>query len=75
MTERAMPLPLVKGIWEHDWDPYPTIIRVSMSDGRVVNYCRDIKQPAPKFGKALDRFDRTCQRRKTRMERRAEREK
>ena len=54
-------MPIVNGIWENDWDPYPTIVRVAMSNGRVVNYYRDISKGPPILKKALDHFDATCQ--------------
>ena len=58
---RVMPLPKVTGIWEHDFSTYPDIVRVPMSDGKVVNYYRDIDQPAPVLGKLLDHYNLTCQ--------------
>lgn len=79
MNERiqVLPFPKVHPIWEHDWSVYPDIIRVPMSDGRVLNYYRVIEQPAPILGKLLDHFEKTYlvgyqakEPRKTRIERR-----
>lgn len=79
MNERiqVLPFPKVHPVWEHDWSVYPDIIRVPMSDGRVLNYYRVIEQSAPIMGKWLDDFEKTYhiepqakEQRKTRIERR-----
>ena len=57
---RVLPLPKVKALWQHDWSDYPDMIRVPMSDGTVINYVRDVAQPRPMLGKALDRFSAAC---------------
>ena len=57
---RVMPLPKVTGIWRHDSSKYPEEIRVPMSDGKVIRYHIDIKQPAPVFKDKLDKFTKTC---------------
>ena len=58
---KILPMPCVHGIWEDNWDPYPTIVRVSMTDGKVVNYYRDIGENGPVLKHSLDHFDRTCE--------------
>ena len=58
---QVLPLPTVRGIWEHDFSIYPDIVRIPMSDGKVVNYYREVDQPAPVFRKWLDHYNETCQ--------------
>lgn len=55
---RVMPLPKVTGVWEHDASKYPDVIRVPMSDGRVVKYVIDVKQPHPSFEAAMKNLER-----------------
>jgi hypothetical protein len=50
---RVLPLPKVTGVWKHDTSKYPDVIRVPMSDGRVVKYVIDIEQPHPCLTAAL----------------------
>ena len=58
---RVLPkLPEMKAVWEHGWSEYPDIIYVPMSDGTTVRYVRDVAQPRPMLGKALDRFSAAC---------------
>lgn len=57
---RVLPLPKVTGVWKHDTSKYPDVIRVPMSDGRVVKYVIDVPQPAPVFREKLDRFTKLC---------------
>lgn len=57
---QALPLPKVLPIWDPKHpSKYPPVIRVSMSDGNVINYQIDIPQPAPVLQKDLDRFTGT----------------
>ena len=72
---RILPKPVVHGIWKYDWDPYPTFVRVVMSDGHVIRYVRDIKQPKPVFGRQLDHFDEICQVEKKPRQKRMDRRK
>ena len=51
---RVMPLPKVTGVWKHDSSKYPDVVRVPMSDGRVIRYRIDIEQPHPQLLKAID---------------------
>ena len=44
---RVMPLPKVTGIWEHDCSRYPDLIRIPMSDGKVITYHIDVDLPHP----------------------------
>jgi len=46
---QVLPLPKVRGIWKHRASRYPDVIRVPMSDGKVVKYVIDIEQPHPAF--------------------------
>ena len=63
MKRTGNPLPMVLPIWEHDWSVYPDRVRVSVENGKVLDYVRDVQQPAPVFAEALDRFTETCKRR------------
>ena len=60
MKRNGNPMPIALPIWEHDWSDYPDRVRVSMENGKVIDYVREIKQPAPVFKDALDRFTVTC---------------
>ena len=57
---KVLPLPKVKGVWKNDLSKYPDLIRVAMSDGRVITYRIDIEQPAPVLREKLDRFREMC---------------
>ena len=57
---RILPLPKVTGIWTYDGSKYPDIVRVPMSDGKVIRYVLDIEQPAPVLREKLRRFRNTC---------------
>ena len=57
MSESGQVLPLPRV--HPEWDPekqnrYPDIIRVSMSDGKVVKYRIEVEQPHPQCMKAVD---------------------
>lgn len=54
------PLPMVCPMFEHPWSDYPDKIRVSMENGKVIDYRREIQQPAPVFRDQLDRFSEMC---------------
>lgn len=56
MSNRVNPLPIVLPKHEHSWSKYPDIVRVSMEDGKVINYRIEVQQPAPVFREQLDRF-------------------
>ena len=53
-TIRIMPLPKVTGFWQTEYSDYPDVIRVPMSDGRVITYRREMEQPEPRVMKSLD---------------------
>ena len=55
---RVMPLPKVKGIWDHESSRYPDRINVPMSDGRVVKYVIDVEMPHPCFTAAMRNLER-----------------
>jgi len=55
---RVMPLPKVTGVWKHDCSKYPDIIRVPMSDGKVVKYVIDVELPHPALVAALKNLER-----------------
>ncbi|MBO7711179.1 MAG: hypothetical protein J6S83_11965 [Lachnospiraceae bacterium] len=46
---RILPLPKVTGIWTYDGSKYPDIVRVPMSDGKVIRYVLDVEQPRPRL--------------------------
>lgn len=51
---RVLPLPKVTGIWRHDSSKYPEIIKVPMSDGRIITYHIDIEMPHPQCMEAVE---------------------
>ena len=51
---RVLPLPKVTGIWRHDSSRYPEVIKVPMSDGKVVTYHIDVEMPHPQLMAALE---------------------
>lgn len=55
---RVLPLPKVTGIWRHDSSKYPEIIRVPMSDGRIITYHIDVEMPHPQLMAALENIKR-----------------
>lgn len=55
---RVLPLPKVTGIWEHDSSRYPDVIRVPMSDGKVIKYTISIEMPHPSFEAAIRNIER-----------------
>lgn len=55
---RVLPLPKVTGIWRHDSSKYPEIIRVPMSDGRIISYHIDVEMPHPQLMAALENIKR-----------------
>ena len=46
---RILPLPKVTGIWTYDCSKYPDVVRVPMSDGKVIRYVLDVSQPRPRL--------------------------
>ena len=50
---RIFPLPEVTGIWKYDASTYPEIIKVPMSDGKVIKYVMDVDMPHPSFDAAI----------------------
>ena len=57
---RVLPLPKVTGIWRHEFSRYPDMVKVPMSDGRVISYVIDVDQPAPVLRDSLERFHKMC---------------
>lgn len=57
---RVLPLPKVDARYGKYGGKYPEIIRVAMSDGRVIPYRIDIPQPAPVLKDKLDAFSDLC---------------
>lgn len=51
---RILPLPEVTGIWKYESSTYPDVIKVPMSDGKVVKYTIDVDLPHPSFEKAME---------------------
>jgi hypothetical protein len=57
---QVLPLPKVQGIWESGLARYPDVVRVCMSDGKVIRYRRERGENESMLKEALDRLDRTC---------------
>lgn len=57
MSERALPLPKVTGIYS-DGARYPDTIKVTMSDGKTVRYRIDTDLPHPSFQAAMKNLER-----------------
>jgi hypothetical protein len=57
---QVLPLPKVQGIWESGFARYPDVVRVCMSDGKVIRYRRERGENESMLKEALDRLDRTC---------------
>ena len=60
---RVMPLPKVTGVWKHDCSRYPDMIKVPMSDGKVITYYIDVKLPHPcreAMNKGMERMNKLC---------------
>ena len=55
---QVLPLPKVMPYWEHKHSRYPEVIKVSMSDGKVIRYVIDIEQPHPCFEAAMKNLER-----------------
>lgn len=60
MSERVEPMPIVCPVYEHCWSDYPDKIRVSMKDGKVIDYRREIVQPAPVLAPMVEQFTEVC---------------
>ena len=60
MARRVHPFPVAHPVYEHSFSVYPDKLRVSMDDGKVVDYRIDIQQPRPVLTDALKRFDKAC---------------
>lgn len=60
MNNKANPMPIVRAIYEHSWSQYPEKVRISMDNGKVVDYRIEMKQPVPVFKDMLDVFNETC---------------
>ena len=50
---QALPLAGVTGIWSDPDSIYPDVIRVAMSNGKVVDYRIDVQQPHPAFKRVM----------------------
>ena len=57
-VEKAEPLVSVTTVRECEWNPYPDIVRIPMSDGTVQNYQILVPQPHPAFKKVVDLLDK-----------------
>ena len=55
---RVLPLPKVTGLWQYENSKYPDVIKVPMSDGKVITYRMDVKQPHPCFEAAMNNLER-----------------
>ena len=54
---RILPLPKITGVWRHEFSRYPDMVKVPMSDGKVVRYVIDVEQPGPVLRDGLEKFD------------------
>ena len=57
MSDRALPLPKVTGIYERA-GRYPDVIKVQMSDNSVVQYRIDNGAPHPSFTAEMKNLER-----------------
>lgn len=57
MSDRALPLPKVTGIYS-DGARYTDTIKVTMSDGKTVRYRIDTDMPHPSFQAAMKNLER-----------------
>ena len=57
MSDRALPLPKVTGIYS-DGARYQDTIKVTMSDGKTVRYRIDPDMPHPSFQAAMKNLER-----------------
>ena len=55
---RVLPLPKVTGLWQYENSKYPDVIKVPMSDGKVITYRMDVQQPHPCFEAAMNNLER-----------------
>lgn len=60
MSDRSYPFPVVHPVYLSGFSRYPDRVKVSMEDGKVIDYVREVKQPAPVFKDALDKFTELC---------------
>lgn len=56
--KKAEPLIEMVTIRETDWNPYPDIVRVPMTDGTVQNYQIVVPQPHPAFQQVIHLLDK-----------------
>lgn len=56
---QVLPLADVHGEYK-DWDIYPYKVRVTMSDGKVVDYYKEYIQPKPVLAPQVEKFTQTC---------------
>ena len=57
---QVLPLPKVKGYWIHKASRYPDVIKVPMSDGKVVKYEIAVEMPHPCFTAAMANLKKMC---------------
>lgn len=55
---KAEPLVSITTVRESDWNPYPDIVRIPMSDGTVQNYQIITPQPHPAFKAVINLLDK-----------------
>ena len=60
MSENIKALPEVACFYEHDWSQYPDLIKVTMSNGRVIPYRIDIRQKRSVLRDQMARFTELC---------------
>ena len=55
---RIRPLADVSPVWERECSTYPDLIRIPMSDGKIVTYRQDITQPHPAFKSLMESLEK-----------------
>lgn len=57
---RVHPFPVIHPVYEHESSVYPDKVRVSMDDGKVIDYRIEKTEPESWLKPALDKFNKTC---------------
>ena len=60
MAKRVHPFPVAHPVYEYPFSIYPDKLRVSMDDGKVVDYRVESRQPRSVLADALKKFDKAC---------------
>ena len=60
MARKVHPFPVAHPVYEYPFSIYPDKLRVSMDDGKVVDYRVESRQPRSVLADALKKFDKAC---------------